>query len=180
MLQRIFITGFMTSGKSTIGPILANVIGWDFYDLDRLIERNEKRSITEIFENEGEEYFRRIETDALKELCRKSNVIVSLGGGTIALEENLTMMKETGKIIYLKVSPETIYNRIKNKIDRPLFRSLVLSETSEHEMVAKIMELMELRSKYYKCADFEFSTEDKSIGLTVDKIAKKIRPLLYE
>ena len=75
MLKRIYLTGFMTSGKSTLGKILANVLGWDFFDLDKEIEDQEGLRITEIFENKGEKYFREIETNKLKELSDKKLIV---------------------------------------------------------------------------------------------------------
>ena len=106
----------MTSGKSTIGPIVANVLGWDFFDLDKVIEKNECKSVVEIFESDGEEYFRKVETDTLKLLSKEEKVVISLGGGTMASEENLAVVKRTGKVVYLKVSPEVLYKRLKYKI----------------------------------------------------------------
>ena len=138
MTSRIYLTGYMTSGKSTIGPILANVIGWDFYDLDQVIEVEQGKSVVEIFEINGEDFFRDYETKTLTRLSKLENVIVSLGGGTISNNNNFSIIKESGKLIYLKVAPEIIYKRIKNKINRPLFRDLVLSENSEEDFLNKI------------------------------------------
>ena len=107
MKNTIYLTGFMGSGKSTIGPILANTLGWDFFDLDKLVENKTGKKIRDIFEQEGESYFRKIETDTLREISESKNVIISLGGGTIANKENIEIMKNTGKIIYLKVSLDT-------------------------------------------------------------------------
>lgn len=176
----IYLTGFMTSGKSTVGPILANVLGWNFYDLDREIESREKKSIVEIFESNGENYFRSIETDTLKELSLLKNVVISLGGGTIANETNMGILKETGKIIYLKVSPDILYHRLKNKIDRPLFRDLTLGQSSEQDYKNKINEILKERTGYYEKADLVINTDTTRIGITVDAIAKKVRAMLHE
>ena len=176
----IYLTGFMTSGKSTIGPILANVMGWDFYDLDREIEKLENKTVVEIFEAKGEKYFREKETEALTSLSELKNIVVSLGGGTIANENNLAIMKNTGKIIYLKVSIEVLYRRLRNKIDRPLFRELTLGQSPEEDYKKKIEELLKLRMGYYEKADLIISTETTRIGITVDLIAKKAKKLLYE
>ena len=170
----------MTSGKSTIGPILANVLGWDFYDLDRVIEKAECKSIVEIFEASGEDYFRKIENEQLKELAQQEKVVISLGGGTMANNENLSIIKSTGKVVYLKVSPEALYKRLKYKIDRPLLRDLVLSENSEGEFVSKIEDILTKREKYYNEADIIINTDVSSVGITVDKLAKKIKSMLNE
>lgn len=176
----IYLTGFMTSGKSTIGPILANVLGWHFYDLDKVLEEKEKMSVVEIFEKKGEEYFRRIERETLAELSENDNIVIALGGGTIANEANLQLIKSSGVLVYLKVSPDVLYKRLKNKIDRPLFKDLVLGEKSEEEFVGRIKDLLEKREAKYNQADLEIITDETRIGITVDKIAKQIKSLLNE
>ncbi len=178
--MRIYLTGFMTSGKSTIGPILANVLGLNFFDLDKEIENEEKLSVVEIFEKKGELYFRNVESSVLEALSQKDNVIISLGGGTIANQKNYELLKQTGKIIYLKVLPGNLYKRLKNKIDRPLFRDLVLGEKEEEDFLDHIKELLEKRRKYYEKADLIIETDFQPIGRTVDLIAKKISYLFNE
>lgn len=177
---RIYLTGFMTSGKSTIGPILANVLGLNFYDLDKEIEEEEKATVVEIFEKKGEAYFRSLEQKILKQIIKQDGFVVSLGGGTITNKENLKLMKETGKIIYLKVTPSNLYKRLRNKIDRPLFRDLVLGDNPEEDFIDRIKELLEKRKSYYEKADLVINTDSTPIGITVDKIAQKIPGLFYE
>ncbi|MBI5807277.1 MAG: shikimate kinase [Ignavibacteriales bacterium] len=172
--MRIYLTGFMTSGKSTIGPILANVLGYDFYDLDREIENIEKLTVVEIFEKHGEQYFREAESKILNELAKKDNLVISLGGGTIVNKNNFDMMKRTGKIIYLKVSPETLYKRLRHKTDRPIFKDLVLNNKNEKEFMKRISELMEKRKHFYELSDIIIDTEITPLGKTIDRIAKKI------
>jgi shikimate kinase len=176
----IYLTGFMTSGKSTIGPILANVLGLNYYDLDKEIEFEEKTTIVEIFKTKGENYFREVESRILKKLSQQKGLIISLGGGTITNSENEKLMRANGKIIYLKVSPGNLYKRLKNKIDRPLFRDLVLGENSKKNFIKKIEELLEKRKVYYEKADLIINTDFNPVGITVDKIAKKIRGLFNE
>jgi len=170
----------MTSGKSTVGPILANVLGWNFYDLDREIETGEKMTVVEIFSSHGEKYFREKETEMLLNLSRNSDVVISLGGGTIVSEENLQILKDTGLIVYLKVSPDILYKRLKNKIDRPLFRDLTLGQSTEEDYKNKIIEVLNIRSGYYEKADLIVNTDASRIGITVDFLAKKVKGLLYE
>lgn len=172
--MRIYLTGFMTSGKSTIGPILANVLGYDFYDLDREIENIEKLTVVEIFEKHGEQYFREAESKILNELAKKDNLVISLGGGTIVNKNNFDMMKRTGKIIYLKVSPETLYKRLRHKTDRPIFKDLVLNNKNEKDFMKRISELMEKRKHFYELSDIIIDTEVTPLGKTIDRIAKKI------
>ncbi len=176
----IYLTGFMTSGKSTIGPILANVLGWHFYDLDKVLEKKENMSVVEIFEKKGEEYFRRMERETLAELSQNDNIVIALGGGTISNEANLQLIKSSGLLVYLKVSPDVLYKRLKNKIDRPLFKDLVLGEKSEEEFVGRIKELLEKREGKYMQADLEINTDETRIGITVDKIAEQVKSFLNE
>ncbi|MFA3783750.1 shikimate kinase [Melioribacteraceae bacterium 4301-Me] len=172
---KIYLTGFMTSGKSTIGPILANVLGLNFYDLDKEIERIENRTIVEIFQQKGEKYFRDLESRILSKLAMEKGVVISLGGGTIISPHNFVLMKKTGTIVYLRVSTETLYKRLKNKIDRPLFRDLVLSEKNEKEFLRRIEEVLNNRKKFYEQADIIIDSEDRPIGITVDELAKAIK-----
>lgn len=170
----------MTSGKSTIGPILANVLGLKFYDLDKLIEDREGNTIVDIFEQKGETYFREVEGKILSGLTKEINIVVSLGGGTITNSENYDLMKRSGKIIYLKASPQNLYMRLKNKIDRPLFRDLVLGENPEEDFVNRIKEMLDKRNSYYEKADLIINTDNNPIGITVDKIAKQVLRLINE
>lgn len=178
--DKIYLTGFMTSGKSTLGPILANVLGWNFFDLDDEIVKDKGKSVDLIFEENGEKYFRGLESQKLEELSILSGCVISLGGGTIVSEENLTLIKNTGKIIYLKSSPEIVYKRIKNKLNRPLFKDLVLQNRPQNEFINRIQELMEKREIYYNQADITINTDSHNIGSTIDYIAHKIIKLLNE
>ena len=164
----------MASGKSTIGPILANVLGWDYYDLDCEIENREKKKIVDIFEESGEEYFRTLESSTLNDLSQVNNIVISLGGGTMAKADNLKVMKSTGKIIYLETSTEEVYNRLKNKTDRPLVKDLVLSDGGKEEFIARINKLLSEREPYYSQADIKINTDKSNVGHTVDLIKKRI------
>ncbi len=175
---RIYLTGFMTSGKSTIGPILANVLGWNFYDLDKVIETKEGKTIVDIFESNGENYFRKLEEDTLREISERDEIVIALGGGTINNKQNLELIKNSGILVYLKVSPDVLYKRLKNKIDRPLFKDLVLGEKSENEFLNRIEELLEDREGKYSQADLVVNTDETKVGFTVDKLAKQVLSLI--
>lgn len=180
MLDRIYLTGFMTSGKSTLGSILANVLGWNFYDLDQEIEKDERMKVTEIFETNGEPYFREIESKKLKSLSEEKKVIISLGGGTIVNEENVKFITNNGKLVYLKVKPEIIYTRIKKKTDRPLFKEFVLAENTKEDFIIKIKSMIDEREKYYNKANLIFDVDNSPIGITVDKLAKIVNKIIIE
>ena len=178
--QKIYLTGFMTCGKSTLGPILANMLGWNFYDLDKEIVEREKATVVEIFKSKGEEYFRQFETDLLKELSISSKVVISLGGGTIANDQNLLFIKENGLLVYLRVSPEILYKRLRNKTDRPLLRDIVLSDNKEFLLRQKINKLLKEREPYYLNSDLVFEADDRRLGLTADALHKKILRYINE
>lgn len=180
MKNKIFyLTGFMAAGKSTIGPILANTLGWDFIDLDKEIEKRAGMKIADIFKDKGEKFFRQLETGSLKELSGLNRVIISLGGGTIVSKMNLNIIRSTGKMIYLKSSPEEAFKRLKHKRDRPA----LIGEDYENNMHEKLKEridsMMEEREKYYKKADYVIETNIENVGLTVDRIARYINDSIH-
>lgn len=175
-----YLTGFMAAGKSTIGPILANTLGWEFYDLDKEVEKKEGTKITELFNRRGEEYFRKSETEILRKLSGRNEVIISLGGGAIASDENFRIIKSSGKIIYLKSSPEIVYKRLRFKRDRPAFIFEGDELPSKEEFLQRINELLEARKKYYEQCDFIVDTDTQKVGKTVDIIAKFINKDLSE
>jgi len=165
----------MASGKSTIGPILANTLGWDHFDLDKEIEKTIGKKVTEIFKTFGEPYFRKVETDLLKELSQKNKSIISLGGGTIADPVNYKIIKTSGHFIYLKSSPEMAYKRLVFKRDRPNILLDDDNEPTKEQIMERINLLIEQRKKYYEKADYILDTDTESVGKTVDKISRFIR-----
>lgn len=167
----IFLTGFMASGKSTIGPILANTIGWEFLDLDKVIEEKTSKKILDIFREEGEKFFRELETNTLKEITTLKNYVISLGGGTIEKEENIKMIMNNGILIYLETSPEAAYRRLRFKRDRPalLFDD---HEPTKEEFINRINTILCRRLKYYNQADIKINTDNKPVGITVDQLVK--------
>lgn len=176
----VYLTGFMGAGKSTIGPILANTIAWNACDLDVLIEKKTGKKIKQIFEDYGEKHFRLIETEILKEVSKQNQLVVSLGGGTMANEKNLNILKETGFIVYLKASVDSFYKRLKNKRDRPQLKINELEDFTKEDMIQRINELISTREKYYMQADIIISTDNSSIGKTVDAIVKQLKKLNVE
>lgn len=165
----------MAAGKSTIGPILANTLGWDFKDIDKVIEKKADKKITQIFSDDGEKYFRELEKKTLQELSLLNNIIIALGGGTIASNENLKLIKNTGLLIYLKSSPETAYRRLRFKRDRPALLFDGEEEPTKEQFIKRINELLNRRSKYYNQADIIIDTDSIAIGKTVDILAKIIK-----
>ena len=164
----------MAAGKSTIGPILANTLGWDFLDLDKAIEVQEAMKITEIFETKGEEYFRKKELEILKATSKKNHLVVALGGGTITNSKNLKLLKETGRLIYLHSSPEIAYKRLVYKRDRPALLFEGEEIPTKEQFLERIESLMFARKEFYEQADYFIDTDAEAVGKTVDKLARII------
>ena len=155
-MNNIFLIGFMGSGKTTIANRLNRKYGVDVIDMDKTIENNEGMKISEIFENKGEDYFRRLETELILELKKKHNTVVSCGGGAALKPENVEEMKSSGKIIMLEASPETILERVKNNHSRPLLEG--------NKNIEYIAELMSKRvDKYMAAADMVINVDNKGI-----------------
>jgi len=176
--NRIYLTGFMGSGKSTVAPILANALGFTFVDMDCEIENLTGKKISEIFSDLSEEYFREVESSVLQEVSHRDRSVISLGGGTIANESNLQIIKSTGVLIYLKTSAEQIYHRLKRKTDRPLVRSKIGVTLNEEQLRNRISVLLSKREQFYNQADVIVITDDQRIGLTVDEIVQNLKNLI--
>ena len=164
----------MGSGKSTIGPILANTLGWDFFDLDVVIQKKENNTVSKIFEEKGEDYFRKLESETLRELSSKENSVIALGGGTITNKVNIEILNKTGKTIYLRISPESAYYRLRNKRDRPVLMKNGAVNLGKNEFINKIKHLLDSRKEFYEQADFIIDADKESLGKTVDMIVKLI------
>jgi shikimate kinase len=176
----IFLMGFMGSGKSTIGPILANTIGYNFVDLDLLIEQREHRKIGDIFKQEGEKKFREMERALLREIALTPRTVISLGGGTITDQTTLDLVKESGVLIYLKAESAYIYKRLRTKSDRPLLRTLEGQLMDADQLQGRIEELLTQRKNYYEQAHIIIHTDDKKVGNTIDELVKRLRHYIEE
>jgi len=174
-VKRIYLTGFMASGKSTLGILIANTLGWDFYDLDDYIVSRENNSIVNIFKESGEKYFRETESKALQELALLPDTVIALGGGTLFHNNNFQTINNSGKLIYLKSSPENIYMRVRNKTSRPLLLGDDFQPLSKEETIAKIKSLLSEREEFYNKSDLTFNIDNKYVGRTVDSLVNLIR-----
>lgn len=123
--KKIFLIGFMGSGKSTVGKRLASGLGWSFIDIDREIEKKEGITIPDIFSEKGETFFREIESEMLRSVAGKDNVVISAGGGTPCFGGNMDFMLENGLTVYLKLSPGQLYGRLlRESSQRPLLKDI--------------------------------------------------------
>lgn len=170
----IFLTGFMGSGKSTVGPILANTIGFKFVDLDSHIEHKIGMRIGDIFKNYGEPKFRELERESLRELLHTASTVISLGGGTVTNAETLDLVKRHGVMVYLHSDVAHIYQRLRTKSDRPLLRDDQGNLLDGEDLMKKIENLINTRKPYYEQADIIITTDDKKIGHTIDELAKRL------
>ncbi|MEN8929062.1 MAG: shikimate kinase [Flavobacteriales bacterium] len=145
----IFVIGFMASGKSTFGKRIAKELGYSFIDADKAIEKQEGKTITEIFSERGEQYFRKLEMKFLKSLSELSeNTVISTGGGMACNQYRLNRMLNSGRVIYLEIDTKSVINRLKNaKTRRPILEGL-----SNQELEKKISSLLHKRGKYYEQA----------------------------
>ena len=121
MKQRnIILCGFMGCGKSTVGALFAKKNGMAFVDLDSYIEKQQNKTISDIFAESGEAYFRELEKQAAKELSEKNGLVVAAGGGTLTFPENVETFRKNGKIVLLDIPIETVAKRLENDTTRPL------------------------------------------------------------
>jgi len=160
----IVLVGYMGCGKSTVGKRLSEKTGMLLLDADKEIENKEKRTISEIFATEGEEYFRRLETEYLVTLKNSDmNFILSTGGGMPVREENRLLLKALGTVFYLKAGADTIYSHIKGDTTRPLLQC--------DDPLAKIKSMLVSREPYYMdAADAVIETDGKNINAVINEI----------
>lgn len=123
-MENIILIGYMGSGKTTVGRGVAKLKEYTFVDTDEMIAEQQHRSISEIFAADGEQAFRDMETELLRQLIaeKKERLIISTGGGMPLRAENRQLLAQLGKVVYLKAQPETIYDRIKGDTTRPLLQ----------------------------------------------------------
>jgi shikimate kinase len=159
----IYLVGFMGSGKSTVGRLLADRLGWDFADLDEDIEAEQKQTIPEIFDERGEEAFREIETEAIRRRVRMVRgghpMVIALGGGAFARDENYELLEDHGVTVWLDCLLEDARGRVERCTNRPLARD-----------PEKFAQLYEERKRSYARADFRIETTSRDPEAVVDAI----------
>ena len=177
--QRIFLTGFSGSGKSSVGNILSRLLGWDFYDIDQLIVEREGRSISRIFAADGEEYFRAIEMQAIEQTASLDRVVISTGGGAIMQEMVRAILLNRGFLVALEATPETLAKRLSASMeqesgeDEVLVRPLL--EARDVSLVGKIESIKHDRQWAYALAHCTISTENSSIHSVAQEIVRSWR-----
>lgn len=158
MKTSLFLIGFMGSGKSTIGRMLAAPLGLPFIDLDHYLEQQQGQTVPALFESLGEEAFRALEREALHALAQSSPSIIATGGGAPCYFDNMAYMKTKGKTVYLKASPEELSLRLKPELgNRPL-----LEGQTKETLPRFISQLLAKRSPFYDQADIVVLTDGQT------------------
>lgn len=167
-MKNIYLVGMMGSGKSVTGRKLAEMLGYSFWDLDIYIQEKTSRSINDLFQIEGESFFRSEEKKALAEVASKGRQVVATGGGTVLDLSNVEKMKETGTLVFLETSLEVLWERVRNKKDRPLLRG--------EDPLGNLKSIFNSRAEIYqRCADLTVNTDGLSAEAAAQKVLDKIR-----
>ena len=161
-MKTIVLTGMMGAGKTTLAEVLAQKLNIKYIDIDTLIESNEGKKIADIFTQNGETYFRKIEKETIKQITTPTDLVISLGGGALENKDTRDLLLTQTTVIYLKTSPEIIFERIKNNTSRPLLCG--------NMSVEKIKEILEKREVNYQSATLTITTDNKTPEQIADEI----------
>jgi len=160
--MKIFLIGFMGSGKTTLGRKLASKMGYEFIDLDHKLEQQVELSIAEYFSFFGEDAFRKLESEVLKKTIYDENVVISTGGGLPCFFDNMEWMMANGKVVYIKLSPKTLADRLESgKEERPL-----LQDKHGDALVTFIEQKLAEREAFYSQANIVAN----GLGLTAERL----------
>ena len=163
MKDNIILTGFMGCGKTSVGIRLSYTLRRTLIDTDKWIEKKQGKTVSEIFASEGEEAFRRMESECIRELIGTAEgQVISTGGGLPVRKENRKLLKELGTVYYLKATPECVYERLKGDTTRPLLQGENPRE--------KIRELLEAREAFYQ----------EGAGVVIEVSAKSFEDIITE
>ena len=164
--RSIFLIGMMGSGKSSTGPILAEILKYKYLDLDVLIEKLTKKTVDKVFSNDGEEYFRDLETQCLQEIIKLPSVVVSTGGGVVLKKENWGILRQ-GIIVWLDINKEIALNRLNSKDNiRPLLKG---------NLDIKYEEIFETRKDIYAQADLRVEINNEEVKYVAEKILNALK-----
>jgi shikimate kinase len=165
--NKLYIIGFMGSGKTHTGSRLAGLLGWNFTDLDKSIEEHAGKTIPEIFAVNGETWFRNLETEVLRSLRSASDTVISTGGGTPCFGDNMDFMLETGLTLYLKLTPGQLKSRLSNtRGERPLIKDL-----NDEGLLSYIEEKLEFRERWYSRAELTLDGFNTDVRFIYSKVS---------
>lgn len=167
--MKIFLLGFMGSGKTYWGRVWARQAGMQFIDLDAVIEGQLKKSVADIFEIEGEAYFRKMEATLLRSFAAEDNCLIACGGGTPCFADNMDWMNENGLTVYLRATPQYIYERLLDETEqRPLLKNI-----NPAELLFFIEQKLKERLPFYEQAQKKMDTEHLQEGSLAECIHKQ-------
>jgi len=169
--SKIFLIGFMGSGKSTAGRKLASQLNWSFIDLDEKIQKKEGMKIPDIFSSKGEPYFRKLEAKALQELKSVKETVISTGGGTPCFADNMDFMLSSGLTVYIRMTPLSLKKRLEGSVEgRPLLKEVDMKDLQEY-ITSKLAE----REKWYSRAEIIIDVVNNDLPDLLSLIKKQIR-----
>jgi shikimate kinase len=165
--RNIALVGFMGVGKSTVGQLLAQLLQFEYFDTDRVIEQREGRKISDLFATRGEPYFRGLESGLVRELEARKEVVISTGGGLVVNPANFESLRRHCLMVCLWASAEVIYQRVKSQTHRPLLQA--------PDPLGKIREMLEIRRPHYLRADVIVGVDYRSPVETARHVASSFR-----
>ncbi|OGW52924.1 MAG: shikimate kinase [Nitrospirae bacterium RBG_13_43_8] len=166
-MKNIVLTGFMGTGKTAVGRELSRLLNMKLVDVDTEIEKSRQMTINEIFKQFGELRFREIETEMIRKLSERKDVIISTGGGAVLRQENVDVLREQGIIVCLMATPETILKRTSHSSHRPLLQV--------EDPFGKIKELLDFRRPFYEKADIMIDTDCRTPRQIAEEIIDKMK-----
>ena len=169
----VILIGYRGSGKSTVGPLLAERLGLLFVDTDKQIADHAGKPITQIFEAEGEDTFRKHEREVIAEVCKREPHVIAVGGGAVLDDENISIMRQAGAIVWLTASASTLWKRIaadsKSQDQRP--------DLSPDGGLTEVHKLLDARRRRYRAvADWEMDTDQLVPSGVIDQLTRRLRP----
>jgi shikimate kinase len=157
----------MGTGKTAVGKQVARQLKQQFFDIDSIIEQKQKKKISQIFAEQGESCFRKLEKKTLRQISQKASLVISCGGGIVLDNENIRIMKQSGAMICLTSRPDIILARTQGRSHRPLLNVDNPQET--------IGQLLKIRAPFYAQADYTIDTSDLAISSVVNKVLEYVR-----
>lgn len=171
---RIFLTGYMGAGKTTLGKAFARKLNLPFVDLDWYMEERFHKTVSELFAERGEAGFRELEKNMLHEVGAFENVVISTGGGAPCFFDNMDFMNRNGKTVFLNVHPDVLFRRLRMaKQQRP-----ILQNKQDDELKEFIVSALEKRAPFYRQAQYVFNADELEDRFQIEKSVEKLRELL--